>query len=285
MNASPRKLLSAQRLRAKAWLGQNFLTNPKTAEKIVRLSGICPDDTVLEIGPGLGALTLPMARIAEKIYAVEKDQEIIPLLAAELASEHITNVDIIAGNILHLRLEDILSKEHRKVIIMGNLPYNISSQVLIQLIHARAMCSRAVLMFQKELARRISAEPGNKDYGRITVALRYCADIRSLMQIDASQFFPKPKVDSEIVEIRFKPAIETSAVDEAVFFSIVKAAFSKRRKTLKNSLFGSRFFEDAGKTKRILESVGIDPIRRAETLSVDEFVALSNAVTDGPIVA
>lgn len=279
MRTSPRQLLSASSLRPKQRLGQNFLADPHTAEKIVRLSNVCPEDTVLEIGPGLGALTLPMARMVKKIYAVEKDREIIPLLASELNSEQITNVEIIAENILHVRLEALLSAEHRKTVVVGNLPYNISSQVLIQLIHSRDILSRAVLMFQKELARRISAEPGNRDYGRITVALRYCADIRPLMQVKAAQFFPKPKVDSEIVEIRFKSVIENPAIDETVFISVIKAAFSKRRKTLKNALSGTRFFEDADQAKRVLESVGIDPIRRAETLSVEEFVALSNAVT------
>lgn len=279
MRTSPRKLLSENRLRPKPWLGQNFLADSGAADKIVRLSDIGPEDTVLEIGPGLGALTLPMAKIAEKIYAVEKDRDIIPLLASELKAERIQNVDIIPGNILDLRLAQLLCAENRKSIVVGNLPYNISSQVLIQLIYSRTLFSRAVLMFQKELAARISAEPGNRDYGRITVSLRYCADIRSLMPVKAAQFFPRPKVDSEIVEIRFKSGIENPAFDETVFFSVIKAAFSKRRKTLKNALAGTPFFEDGIRSEQVLESVGIDPIRRAETLSVDEFVALSNAVT------
>ena len=231
MKTSPRKLLSAGNLRPKPWLGQNFLADPHAAEKIVRLSNVCPEDTVVEIGPGLGALTLPLARIASKVYAIEKDREIIPLLATELASEQIANVDIIAENILDVRLEAFLSEEPRKVVVVGNLPYNISSQVIIQLIQSRDRVIRAVLMFQKELARRISAAPGSRKYGRITVALGYCADIRSLMQVKASQFFPKPKVDSEILEIQFKSVIAHPAMDETVFRSIIKAAFSKRRKT------------------------------------------------------
>ncbi len=279
MRTPPRTLLHAKGMRPKSWLGQNFLSDPLTAEKIVRLCNISAEDTVLEIGPGLGALTLPMARMAKKIYAVEKDREIIPLLSSELTSEQIHNVEIIAQNILYVRLEALLSEENRRAIVVGNLPYNISSQVLIQLIHSREVISRAVLMFQKELARRVIAEPGNRDYGRITVALRYCADIRSLMPVKASHFFPKPKVDSEILEIRFKSPVVPPTFDEAVFFSVIKAAFSKRRKTLKNALAGTRFFKDASLAQQTLESVGIDPIRRAETLSVDEFVALSNAVS------
>jgi 16S rRNA (adenine1518-N6/adenine1519-N6)-dimethyltransferase len=279
MPASPKNLLLTHKLYAKRWLGQNFLTDRQTPERIVTLSNIGPEDTVLEIGPGLGALTLPLARTAKKVYAVEKDQEIIPLLESELASAHISNVEVIEGNILYVDLKTLFCDQAHKVIVIGNLPYNISSQVLIQLIHARDIFSRAILMFQKELAKRITAEPGNKNYGRITVALRYCADVRPLMQLKASQFFPKPKVDSEILEIRFNSIIKNPAHDESVFFSVIKAAFSKRRKTLRNSLAGTGLFKDTDTSKSVLESVGIDPMRRAETLSVEEFVMLSNAVS------
>lgn len=279
MPTSPKKLLLANNIRAKRWLGQNFLSDNRTAERIVTLSNIGPEDTVLEIGPGLGALTLPMARTAKKIYTVERDQEIIPLLESELDAAHIDNVEVISENILYVNLKELFSDEDLRVVVIGNLPYNISSQVLIQLIHARDILCRAVLMFQKELAKRLTADPGNKDYSRITVALRYCADVRSLMQLKASQFFPKPKVDSEILEIRFNPAIENPANDESVFFSVIKAAFSKRRKTLRNSLAGTGLFKDTDAAKSVLERAGIDPMRRAETLSVEEFVALSNAVT------
>jgi 16S rRNA (adenine1518-N6/adenine1519-N6)-dimethyltransferase len=279
MPISPKRLLLANNLHAKRWLGQHFLTDRQTAEKIVILSNVGPEDIVLEIGPGLGALTLPMAGTAKKIYTVEKDREIIPLLESELASDHITNVEVMEKNILDVNLQELFRHEVKKIVVIGNLPYNISSQVLIQLIHARGIVSRAVLMFQKELAARITAQPGSKSYSRITVALRYCADVRSLMRLKASQFYPKPKIDSEILEIRFNPAIENPAHDESVFFSVIKAAFSKRRKTLRNSLAGTGLFKDTDSAKSILEHVGIDPMRRAETLSVDEFVALSNAVS------
>ena len=133
-------------------------------------------------------------------------------------------------------------------------------------------------MFQKELAQRISAHPGKKDYGRISVMLQACAEIKPLVEVKASQFFPRPKVDSEILEIIFNDWMNHFVDEEDLFFRIIKAAFSKRRKTLKNALGASEYFQDAKDADRVLNSIGIDPIRRAETLTVEEFAMLCNAV-------
>jgi len=275
----PRKLLSAMNLRPKRWLGQNFLTHSDTAEMVVNCLKIGPKDVALEIGAGLGALTLPLARIARKVYAVEKDRTLIPILESEIAAHHLKNVVLIDKDILDVNLFELAKKEKERITVIGNLPYNISSQVLIQLMKSRDAVQRAVLMFQKELARRIAASPGSKDYGRITVMLKYCADIRSLAVLSATHFYPKPKVDSELIGIYFKPIIEDSAIEELILFSVIKAAFSKRRKMLKNALAGSALFTDAEIARTMLERVGIDPGRRAETLTVKEFVKLSNVVS------
>ena len=276
---SPKKLLSALNLRPKRWLGQNFLTNADTAEMVVNCLKMGTEDVVLEIGAGLGALTLPLARTARKVYAVEKDRALIPILESEIAAHQLKNVVLINKNILDVNLFELTEIERERITIIGNLPYNISSQVLIKLIKSRGAVERAVLMFQKELARRIAANPGSKDYGRITVMIKYCADIRSLAVLRASHFYPKPKVDSELLGIYFKPVIEDSAIEEKILFSVIKAAFSKRRKMLKNALAGSALFTDAEIARTMLERVGIDPGRRAETLTVKEFVKLSNVVS------
>ena len=276
---SPKKLLSALNLRPKRWLGQNFLTNADTAEMVVNCLKMGTEDVVLEIGAGLGALTLPLARTARKVYAVEKDRSLIPILESEIAAHQLKNVVLINKNILDVNLFELTEIERERITIIGNLPYNISSQVLIKLIKSRGAVERAVLMFQKELARRIAANPGSKDYGRITVMIKYCADIRSLAVLRASHFYPKPKVDSELMGIYFKPTIEDSAIEEKILFSVIKAAFSKRRKMLKNALAGSALFTDAEIARTMLERVGIDPGRRAETLTVKEFVKLSNVVS------
>jgi 16S rRNA (adenine1518-N6/adenine1519-N6)-dimethyltransferase len=276
---SPKKLLSAMNLRPKRWLAQNFLIGSDTAKMIVNGAKIGPEDVILEIGAGLGALTFPLARAARKVYAVEKDRSLIPILESEIAARHLTNVVLIDKSILAVDFFELAIEEGEKITVAGNLPYNVSSQVLIKLIQSRETVYRAVLMFQKEFADRITARAGNRDYGRITVMLNYFADIRSIAVLRASHFYPKPSVDSQLIEIFFKPVLEDPAIEEAILFSVIKAAFSKRRKTLKNALSGSTLFDDSSQAKRLLESAGIDPIRRAETLTVKEFVKLSNMVS------
>ena len=272
---SPRTLLAAWRMHAKKQLGQHFLENLSTSEMIVSSCKIAPEDIVLEIGAGLGALTIPVARIAKKVYAVEKDHKIISLLKTELTSNSLFNVVLIEKDILRVNIEEFAEEANRKILALGNLPYNISSQILIKLIKARSAVSRAVLMFQKELAQRITAQPGCKEYGRLTVMLNYCADIKKVADVKASQFFPRPKVDSEVLEITFKDSLKYSD-DEEFLYRVIKAAFGQRRKNLKNALAGSDFHIAAETSLKVLESTGIDPTRRAETLTIEEFVRLSN---------
>jgi 16S rRNA (adenine1518-N6/adenine1519-N6)-dimethyltransferase len=270
---SPRILLNAWDIRAKKQLGQNFLSDRSTAAMIVTRSGISADDVVLEIGAGLGAITIPVARIARAVYAVEIDPRLIDLLNTELLTHNIANVSLMGKSILHLDIEELSRRLGHKIVVMGNLPYNISSQILVKLINSRTAVNRAVLMFQKELAQRITAQPGGKDYGRLTVML-----LNKLATIDAALFFPKPKVDSEVLEIQFKNLLQDHAYNEEFLFRVIKAAFGRRRKTLKNALAGSQLRITGDTAMRALNLAGIDPIRRAETLDVSEFVALSNCL-------
>jgi len=271
---SPKALLNAWSLRPKKKLGQHFLVDPSTAEMIVRRSKLTSKDTVVEIGAGLGALTIPAAKIARRVYAVETDSQLTQLLKTELIVHKLANVDVITENILKVDIHALAEKVGQPIVVMGNLPYNISSQVLIQLIETRDHIKRAILMFQKELARRITASPGNKDYGRLTVMLAYCAEIKSLATMAASLFYPTPKVDSEVVEVKFNITTEHPPHDETMLFQVIKAAFGNRRKTLKNALSASGLHIDPQIAHQALTAAGIDPGRRAETLGVSEFVAL-----------
>jgi len=277
---SPRSLLAAWNLRPRKHLGQNFLSDPSIAKMIVSRSSITLDDVVLEIGAGLGALTIPLSKAANKVYAVEKDPELLKLLNTELLTHNISNVILVQQDILHFDIADIFNKEGRKLIVTGNLPYNISSQILIRLITQRNFVSQAILMFQKELANRLMSQSSCKDYGRLSVMLQYCADIKSLTNIKASMFFPKPKVDSEVLEIKFKDRSAGSVSDEVFLFKVIKAAFGRRRKTLRNSLAGSELQIDTKTASLALERSEIDPQRRAETLSVKEFIHLSKNLRD-----
>jgi len=275
---TPAQILRVQNLFPKKQLGQNFLKDPSTAQMIIQRSDLMPQDAVLEIGAGLGALTVPIARSARKVYAVEKDGRLADVLAGILTSHDCSNVTLINKNILDVDIDQLARDENSPLVVFGNLPYNISSQVLIQLIKSRKAVRHCVLMFQKELARRIMSPPGNKDYGRLSVLLQYCAETKHLADVKAALFYPRPKVDSEVIAINFKEVPEFAAEDEAAFFRVVKAAFSKRRKTLKNALAGSDLALEAEVVERILKGVAIDPLRRAETLSVEEFVRLSNVL-------
>jgi len=271
---SPRVLLKAWNLIPKKKLGQHFLVDPSAAEMLVRRSKITADDTVLEIGSGLGALTIPAAKAARQVYAVETDPQLTQLMKSEIAVHNLSNVEIIEKSILRVDLGSLVKKLDQQFIVIGNLPYNISSQILIQLVQNRSHVNRAILMLQKELARRIRAAPGNKNYGRLTVILSYCAEIKSVATMAASSFYPKPKVESEVVEINFNIAREYPRHDETMLFQVVKAAFGTRRKTLKNALSASGLHVDPRLAREALLAANIDPGRRAETLSVSEFVAL-----------
>jgi len=266
---SPRALLSAHNIRPKKYFGQNFLADPNIAQMIVERSEIGPNDVVLEVGAGLGALTIPVALKARKVFAIEKDRHIIGILRVEVIANRLSNVEIIEKDFLKFDLKAMSKTSDKKIVVMGNLPYNISSQVLVRLVSFRKMVSRAVLMFQKEMAQRITASPGSKAYGRLTVMLKYCSDIKKIADINAPSFYPKPKVDSEVLEI---------ADDETFLYRVVKAAFGNRRKTLKNALFASNLGIEANHAKVVLERSKIDPMRRAETLNIEEFVRLSNNI-------
>ncbi|MFH1981434.1 MAG: 16S rRNA (adenine(1518)-N(6)/adenine(1519)-N(6))-dimethyltransferase RsmA [Pseudomonadota bacterium] len=276
---APRTLLKAWDLRPRKELGQNFLENPATAEKIAAAAGITKEDVVLEIGAGLGSLTVPIAQRAGRVVAVETDPRLVDLLRTEMLTRQLDHVEIVKADILSLDLSRWAQPGGRKIVVVGNLPYNISSQIIIRLIAARAAIRCAVVMLQKELADRLAAPPGTKTYGRITVMLAYCAAIRHVMTVGAGQFHPRPKIDSAVIDIRFTDPLAFPAMDETALFQVVRAAFGQRRKTLKNALGGGLPAVGADAIAAALAGAGIDPKRRAETLSVEEFVRLADQLT------
>lgn len=274
----PRPASSAAGMRPKKSLGQNFLRAAPIAAAIVAQAQITLEESVLEIGPGLGALTVPLARAARRVVAIEKDEQLAARLEERLQRLGIGNVTILRGDVLRLDLGRALGGEQPPWTVIGNLPYYISSPVLLQLIDCRQAISRAVLMFQKELAQRLCAQPSSRDYGRITVMLTYHASVRRLLDIAAHEFHPRPAVDSQLVEIRFHARPPWEAADESFFGQVVRAAFGQRRKSLKNALEAGLPLADVSGVNAALARVGIDPLRRAETLSVAEFVNLTAAL-------
>lgn len=272
----PGRLLKQANLYAGKELGQNFLSDPGTAKKIVEKTGISSETQILEIGAGLGALTIPIARAASRVVAVEKDSRLVGLLLNELEQRHLNHVQVMNSDILKVDIRGITGG--RQWVVIGNLPYNISSQILLKLIENKTYIKKAYLMFQKELAERITALPGKRDYSRLSVVAQYASRVSRVADIGPSAFFPRPEVDSSILEFEFFTESEFSEKQEKLLFRVIKAAFSKRRKTLRNSLVHPELGFDKKAVSGILQTAGIDPGRRAETLGVSEFKRLTRIV-------
>jgi 16S rRNA (adenine1518-N6/adenine1519-N6)-dimethyltransferase len=271
---SPRRILSERGLRPQKGRGQNFLADDNTASKIVTRAGLNSDLPVLEIGPGLGALTGPLLSAGYRVHAVEVDAGLAQYLNDNLAPRFAEQLHVQQADILDLDPRKTVEDMGGRISVIGNLPYVISSPVLFWLLDAGGLIDRAVVMLQRELADRLTASPGNKNYGRLTVILGYYADVRTLMQVNANVFHPRPKVGSTVVAIEFKTDPRPPLKSDELFRQIVAAGFAMRRKKLANAL-SARF--DADVVRAALATADIEPDRRAESLSVSDFVGLANA--------
>lgn len=256
--------------RPKKRFGQNFLTDIHVVEEILAAAALEPSDRVLEIGPGLGALTDRMLPKVLDLHVMELDRELV----ARLEGRPEPNLRVHAGDALRLDWPALLPEPPYKLV--ANLPYNISSQILFKILDHRRLFSRLVLMFQKEVGDRLCAPPGGRDYGILSVLCRNWFDIRRVLRVPPGAFYPAPKVHSAVLLFEALPQPRLALSDERFFRRVVKGAFSQRRKTLRNSLAaaGLGFADLDG----MLEGIGIDPRRRAETLSLDEFGALTEAL-------
>ncbi|MBW1996964.1 MAG: ribosomal RNA small subunit methyltransferase A [Deltaproteobacteria bacterium] len=258
-------------------LGQHFLRDPNLVNKIIRVSRFRESDRVLEIGAGMGDLTIPLARHVRQVVAVEKDSRLIPILGQRLSSGGIRNVELVNADILSIDFLELPLPWDKGVLVIGNIPFNISSPTLGKLIQHRKWVNRAILMFQLELARRLTASPGTRDYGAITVLLRYYATLTPLLVVPREAFYPRPKVGAQVLEIDFEKPYPKRARDDEGFDRIVHAAFSHRRKTLINSLKAGLRDLPPDALQWVLEQSAIDPRRRAESLDMEEFLRLGNA--------
>lgn len=258
-------------------LGQNFLIDKNIIDKIIAGTEIGPQDTVLEIGPGMGVITAEAAAQAKKVIAVEVDKSLLPILAETLAG--CDNVCIINEDILKLDIDKIIAEETAgggEAKVIGNLPYYITTPIIMKLLEETTVKSITIMM-QKEVADRIKAAPGSKIYGAISVAVQYYCQVEKIADVPKTVFIPQPQVDSVVLRLvrRGEPAVEV--LDKGIFFACVKAGFGQRRKTLLNSLQTVR-----GTSKAMIEeslaAAGVEAGRRAETLSLEEFGKISNEV-------
>lgn len=272
-----RVLLGRYGLHAKKSFGQNFLISERAFRAIVDATVRADDDWVVEIGAGLGTLTARLAeRVPEgKVIALERDPDMIRVLRAELAG--VDNVEIEAADALRYDLRMAARWRGDAIAVCGNLPYHIAAPLLFKIVEARAQIRRAVVMIQKEMADRLVAPPGTKEYGALGVMIRTYADVSAVVKVGAGSFAPPPKVDSTVVKLVPLPGGGTRVpiADEAHYSAVVHAAFGQRRKTLRNAL---RAVFDEGAVDAALAATKIDGVRRGETLDIAELAAVAAAL-------
>lgn len=260
--------------------GQNFIGDPALLERIATVCDWQPGDRALEIGPGAGTLTRAIAREAEEVLAVEIDRRLAPLLEetlADCANVHLVFTDALKAD-LDALMRDTLGWDGRYKLI-ANLPYYITTPLIMHVLEDSEKVSELVIMVQKEVGERLCAAPGSKAYGAVTVMVQYAATVARAFDVGRHAFVPAPEVDSTILHLIPYEKRPIQAQSDAVLRRVVKAAFSQRRKTLRNSL--SNLGCDKALIRQALEAAGIEDSRRAETLSVAEFVALADAFYEG----
>ncbi|MCR5178976.1 MAG: 16S rRNA (adenine(1518)-N(6)/adenine(1519)-N(6))-dimethyltransferase RsmA [Lachnospiraceae bacterium] len=267
-----RKKLESRGFSPNKRFGQNFLTDENVLDGIVDAAGIEPADTVLEIGPGTGALTKRLAKRAAKVIAVEIDRGLAGMLEEEFRDDE--HVRIICGDILKTDLGALL-KEHAPVKVVANLPYYITTPILLELLPKENLFESFVIMIQKEVADRMSAAPGNKDYGALSLVIQYYGKPRIVMEVPPSAFYPAPEVTSSVVRIdrHETPPVDTKDPDR--MFAVIRAAFGKRRKTLANAVSSDPGLEiSAAGMRSALRSMGLDEAVRGEALSLSDYAGL-----------
>lgn len=260
-------------------LGQNFLIDSNILQIIAEASAMDKDACVIEIGPGVGVLTQVLAEKSKKVIAIEIDSHLIPILEETLSGYN--NVKIINKDILKVDMNKLISEEFDKseVKVIANLPYYITTPIIMNLLENRINLSSIIVMVQKEVAERFVASPGGKDYGAISLAVQYYTQPRIIAKVPPDCFMPRPKVESMIVRLDVLSEPPVKANDEKKFFSVIKAAFGQRRKTLINALYNSGLFKmSKDEMKELLNKIGLKDNCRGETLSITQFSELSNSI-------
>ncbi|WFD10477.1 16S rRNA (adenine(1518)-N(6)/adenine(1519)-N(6))-dimethyltransferase RsmA [Tepidibacter hydrothermalis] len=261
-------------------LGQNFLINSNIIDEIINGARITEDDYVVEIGPGIGTLTKEMANIAKKVVAVEIDKKLIPILKDTLSE--CDNVEVVNQDILKVDIKELVNEklDGRPIKLVANLPYYITTPIVMKFLEEDIVVSDIVVMVQKEVADRMSADPCTKAYGSLSVAVQYYSEPHIIAKVPKSMFIPQPNVDSTVIALRAHEEIKHDLKDKELFFKVVKAAFSKRRKTILNAISSYDIELSKEEVNQVLEDASIDAKRRGETLSIDEFANLANKVYD-----
>lgn len=260
-------------------MGQNFLVNPSVCPKMAQLCGADKEKGVIEIGPGIGVLTNELCKVAKKVVAIELDTRLIPVLSETLA-EH-DNVKVINTDVMKVDLHKLIAEEFEgmEVVVCANLPYYITSPIIMKLLEDKLPISALTVMVQKEAADRLCAEVGSRESGAVTVAVNYYSSAKKLFGVSRGSFMPAPNVDSAVIKLEVSKEPRISVSDEKLFFKVVKAAFAQRRKTISNSITSGLSISKEN-FKLACEKAGISPTARAEALTLEELGKLSNAISE-----
>jgi len=275
-----KEILQKYRFSFKKSLGQNFIIDANILENMIEKSGISKESGVIEVGPGIGALTEQLALSAKKVLAYEIDGRLLPILEDTLAEY--SNIEIVHEDILKAKLSEKIAEEFEDITdlhIVANLPYYITTPILFSLLEANLPVTSINIMIQKEVAERMAAEPGTKEYGSLTIAVQYYTEPEIVMEVPRQVFMPEPNVVSAVLKLRKREQPLVEVLSEPYFFGVVRASFAHRRKTLRNNLTG-HFKGSLSKEEidQVLTEVNIEGRRRGESLSIEEFAKLSDAL-------
>lgn len=279
MPGNAKTIMQKYGITLKKSLGQNFLVDANVLANIVRIAELDQDKGALEIGPGIGALTQQLAETAGRVVAVEIDQRLLPALRETLSPYD--NVTVVHGDILKVDLGALFAEHFsgvRSVSVVANLPYYVTTPILMALLEARLPLENIVVMVQKEVAERIAAKPGSKAYGSLSIAVQYYGEAEVAAIVPPSVFIPRPEVDSAVIRLRIREQPPVAAADEDFLFNVVQAAFAQRRKTILNNMQARFGKEHKDLILAAFAEASIDPARRGETLTLQEFCDLANAL-------
>lgn len=258
-------------------LGQNFLIDDNVIDKILNGARLSEGDKVIEVGPGIGTLTREMGKVADKVVAIEIDKTLIPILSETL--DEFDNIEVVNQDILKVNIQELVNEKLSggPVKLVANLPYYITTPIVMKFLEEDIPVTDIVVMVQKEVADRMNACPGTKDYGALSVAVQYYCDTEIVAKAPRHMFIPQPNVDSTVIGLHVRKELKYPVDNEEIFFKTVKASFGQRRKTLLNSLGGLGFL-NKDEIREVLKESDIDEKRRGETLTIEEFAKLSNVI-------
>ena len=274
-------IMKKYKIRANKALGQNFLINQNVVDKIVESSDITKEDLVIEIGPGLGTLTKELLEKAGKVICIELDKKMIKILTDRFSLYE--NFEVIHGDVLQIRLNKIIKEEKEKngfksAKIVANLPYYITTPIIMKLLEDRLDLESITVMIQKEVADRLIAIPGEKETGAITYSVYYYASAEGIMEVPNDSFIPEPEVTSKVIKLTLRKEPPVEVKSRGVMFKIIKSAFMQRRKTLLNALTNTKVFMNKEEGLKILKELNLDENVRAENLTLKDFAEITNKI-------